>query len=202
MKLAPQTRPAAHPPPCSIWKFAVYWWAFVGISSAVTVLVSTLVFPVTAGGAGVGWWVGWVGEGVAVSTPMCRTLCGAQEGGQALKAEGFVSSVLSFRFLCDVAPSVWVAHILAGYVVRKKLAKAIKLEGAVLSSVVALMTSELDSHTGLLKAAMGEASVVTGIDAGLEAAVLPLHAKSGLANQSLQVGWVEVFTSSLSWVSR
>lgn len=133
---------------------------------------------------------------------MCRTLCGAQEGGQALKAEGFVSAVLSFRFLCDVAPSIWVAHILAGYVVRKKLAKAIKLEGAVLSSVVALMTSELDSHTGLLKAAMGEASVVTGIDAGLEAAVLPLHANSGLANQSLQVGWVEVFTSSLSWVSR
>jgi hypothetical protein len=38
----------------------------------------------------------------------------------------------------------------AGHVVRKKLAKAV-LEGAVLSAVVQLMTSELDERTGLLK---------------------------------------------------
>ena len=38
-----------------------------------------------------------------------------------------------------------------GYVVRKKLAKALRLEGAVLGAVVELMTGELDEETGRLK---------------------------------------------------
>lgn len=38
----------------------------------------------------------------------------------------------------------------AGYVVRKKLAKALRLEGAILSAVVELMTGELNEQVSKL----------------------------------------------------
>ncbi|GAB4814515.1 hypothetical protein N2152v2_001561 [Parachlorella kessleri] len=120
--------------PDRIWRFACYWWAFIGVGAVVTVAVSTFVLPVPA-----------------------------------------------------------------GYVVRKKLAKAIRLEGALLSSVVALMTDELDEKTGLLKKASGEASIATGVDSGLEPHVLPVHNMSMGASQSLQTALNHLRASRLEW---